>query len=143
MRTFVDGELLTAANLNANFSELTNLVDSRTNDTGWVKVSAATAYANNSTVEYRVKAGVGYLRGVVMPNSGNIAAGVVSSVVTLPEAARPAVAMHIPANGVILGHTTVNAPRSIVSVWPSGGLDVSAEVTLTQVNLSGVSYPIG
>lgn len=144
MRTFVDGELLTAANLNANFTELSAAIAAATSDSGWLTTGTViSAYSDRSSVEYRVIAGIVYLRGFIQPNTGSIAVGSYSNIATMPAVARPGVTLKFPVNGVILGSTVVNTPRGTIAINSTGALDMSAETALTQITLDGISYPIG
>lgn len=93
MHTFVDGELLTAKQLNDNFKEINNSTNTRLNaverDTGWGPISALGNWKSNSAISLR-KTGINdiYMTAKLEALS-SLSAGEFNNIATLPAEWRP------------------------------------------------------
>lgn len=96
-------------------------------DTGWKPVALASGYATQSaTCEYRIKDGLGYLRGNFRKTSGNLPMDAITKFATLPIEARPAASrfglVPIEWNNASVGGTTVGFVTSRMEIHTDGTL---------------------
>lgn len=143
MHIFVDGETLTAAQLNGNFNDLDRNSDSRLRaleaDTGWTNISANGSWAANSPVEIRKAGKTVYLAGWLALSSG-VSIANYSNVLILPAQYRPLVTLHIPLGVRKAGATPEVTPNAILRVLSTGSCDLYTATSGTGAFLGGVSW---
>lgn len=109
-------------------------------DTGWVAATQGTGYTTYGTVESRVIAGVCYVRGLIRPNSGTIASGVVAAVATLPTSHRPDQSIYVPADSWVAGASVEHVGYAGIQINTSGVLTVYAARESSGVRADGITF---
>lgn len=136
MHTFVDGELLTAAQLNSNFGETTNLINNKVSpiqsawmsDTGWLKHAANGGWDVNSSLTIRRVGKIVQFSGKIANGSDIIMDGTSTNVATLAPQYRPGRDLFIPAALRVTGATPNYTPAGVLQIsYANGGVSIHSD----------------